>query len=91
LPWNNRKSWPERRRSLSGASGRDLHLLGHVSSGVSFGVALLCVVLAVLVGRWSTLLTRFNDNIFVGVSAAATVIAMHGAVVGGRKPGNCPG
>jgi hypothetical protein len=50
---------------------------------VPFGIALMCVIPPVLAAALvESLPTRFNDNIFVGISSAATVIAMHGLLVG---------
>jgi phytol kinase len=84
LPWNRRKSW-------AGAMAFVLVGLPLATSIYWFGstvhptvaAALLCVGPAVLMAALvESLPFRLNDNVFVGISAAATLIAMQGLVVG---------
>jgi phytol kinase len=84
LPWNQRKSW----------AGTIAFVLVAVPTATaiywcesiphaSFETAVFCVLPAILASAIAeTLPTRFNDNLFVGASAAVALIAMQGLVVG---------
>jgi dolichol kinase len=84
LPWNQRKSWVGTLAFI--LIGLPLATSIYWTAAVphiSLEVAVLCVAPTVLMAAAiETLPTHFNDNLFVGVSAAVTVIVMQGLIVG---------
>ena len=84
LPWNGRKTWAGTFAFVLAAMPLAVFIYwcGSVPHP-SLGLAALCVAPAVLAAAAvETLPTRCNDNAFVGMSAAAMVILMHGLVIG---------
>jgi dolichol kinase len=84
LPWNNAKSWVGLVAFLlCSIPLATLVYWGESRPGVSFQVALACVVPAALAAALAeTLPTRMNDNIRVGLTAGLTILVTHGMFVG---------
>ncbi len=84
LPWNPCKTWAGALAFVAAALPTAILTYWGVSlPRVTFETTVLCVLPAVLAAAAvETIPARVNDNIFVGVSAAAMIIAMHGLVVG---------
>lgn len=84
LPWNPRKTWVGLAAFviISSPIALFIYWVGALPS-VTIAVALGCVGPTVLgAAIVESLPRRLNDNIFVSVSAATIVIAMHGYLVG---------
>ncbi|MGE5194157.1 MAG: hypothetical protein ACM3U2_16800 [Deltaproteobacteria bacterium] len=84
LPWNHRKSWAGAMAFVAAALPMAILIYWGISlPRAPFETAALCVIPTVLVAAAvETVPTRINDNVFVGASAAAMIIAMHGLLVG---------
>ncbi len=84
LPWNRQKSWAGTIAFVLAAMPTALLIYWCAATPhPTFEIAALCVAPAVLASAAvETIPMRCNDNVFVGVSAAATLIAMHGLFVG---------
>ena len=84
LPWNASKTWAGTFAFILAAMPLAvcIYWCGSVPHP-SLLLAALCIAPAVIAAAAvETLPTRCNDNAFVGVSAAAVVILMHGLVIG---------
>jgi dolichol kinase len=84
LPWNEAKSWVGMAAFLiCSIPLATLVYWGESRPGVSFPVALACVVPAAIAAALvESLSMRINDNIRVGVTAGLTILVTHGMFVG---------
>jgi len=84
LPWNRRKSWAGVMAFVLVGVPLATSIYWFASTQhATVEAALFCVAPAVLMAAIvESLPIRFNDNVFVGISAAVTVIAMQGLIVG---------
>ena len=84
LPWNRKKSWAGTAAFVIVALPVAMWIYWHGSEPhAPHEVALLCVGPSVLVSALvESLPFRGNDNLYVGCSLAATMIAAHGLFVG---------
>lgn len=83
LPWNPAKSWAGSTAFVAGALPfAVLAFWIQVHPPVTLATALGCVAPAVLLAAIAeSLRTRINDNIRVGVTAALTLILLHGLLI----------
>lgn len=84
LPWNGAKTWMGTSAFvLIGVPAATMIYWLESMPRVSFETALLCVIPTVAVSAsMESLPVKFNDNILVGLGAAATLLAMHAVCVG---------
>jgi dolichol kinase len=84
LPWNRCKTWEGAIAFVVAALPTAIAIYwGIALPRVSFETAAMCVIPTVIVAAVvETVPARLNDNVFVGASAAAMIIAMHGLIVG---------
>lgn len=84
LPWNEHKTWAGSITFLACAvPAACFTYWGTARPSVSATTALLCCAPAVLITAVAESLPwKINDNIVVGIAAAAGIVAFHGMVVG---------
>ena len=84
LPWNRKKSWAGTAAFVLSALplATFIYWAGSVPH-IRFEAAIICVGTAVIVAALAeSLPLPYNDNLLVGAAGAATLILMHGVIVG---------